>query len=86
MMPTPAVGHNQINGNGARPASPWPYTAPAVLDLIEGLRDDLLSVAEQIDALVETTENAVEFVGARVEMARVRERRRNRRGMRKAQR
>jgi hypothetical protein len=86
MMPTSEVVHHQSNGNGARAASPWPYTQPAVLDQVEELRDELHTIARRIDWLLTVTESAAEFVGYRVEAARVRERRRDRRGRRKAMR
>jgi hypothetical protein len=82
MMPTFEAGDN--HGNGNRPASPWPYTQPALVDLIEEMRGELQTLADHVDEMLDRAETAIEFVGARVEMARVRERRRNRRGTRKA--
>jgi len=79
---TATNGHH--GNNGHRALSPWPYTQPAVLDLLEGIQAELSSLAERIEELLEQADQAIEFVGARVEQARARERRRNRRGTRKA--
>lgn len=82
---TAGNGHiNQTNGNGARPASPSPFTTPALLASVEELREDLVRLAAGIDQVLGHIDQAALFLDYRVEAARVRERRRVRRGQRKA--
>jgi hypothetical protein len=87
IIPQPAA----LNGDRPQSESPARYTQPQLLASVEELRNDvfgiavhLVGVVTAIEATLDRLDQATEFVGYRVERARVRERRRNRRGQRKA--
>jgi hypothetical protein len=68
-----------------------PATTPALLEHLDDVRlvlgslaDEIEAVLLRVDAVLIRVDKASEFVGYRVEAARARERRRNRRGQRKA--
>ena len=57
-------------------------TLPQLLDRLNEARDELDYLVRQGSELVDVTEQALTFIDRRVEMARARERRRDRRGKR----
>ena len=65
--------------NGHSNGHPSLSTLPQLLDRLNDARDELDYLVRQGSELVDVTEQALTFIDRRVEMARARERRRDRR-------
>jgi hypothetical protein len=78
-LSTHYITQDPVSRNGNRPHPPGTLeTLPALLGVIDELRDDLVELAYQTEALMERADEALTFIDYRVELARTRERRRDR--------
>lgn len=77
---TSIIAQYPASRNGGQPS---PSTLPQLLTTIDELRGTLANLIEDCDALMESADQAVAFIDRRVELARARERRRDRRNRRR---